>query len=186
MTATDPFMVDPFSTVVRLALLPFMPEETKIGICDNSIVFFQTSYTSWLLRNVWSLTKQGCSRHDLHHLRAPIERANSWYRTKAPEVLKSAAEGLRRLARVYRNHGNVRETICSMIKLLEEEEPGELELDPQIASLRNAWDDNEIGAVKQLFVLLKSQSSEYIVGAIKQFITGKEPKLLEIIRQPKA
>jgi hypothetical protein len=186
MAATDPFALDPFSTVARLGLLCFMDPQTKIGICENSLMFFDPSLISWMWRNYWNLVKQGCSRHDLFHLRLPLTRAVAWYKDTAPEVLDYAQRGLEQLSELYVVHGNVRETINSMVRLLSERDGVEAEdmsNKPNLRRLHEAWTLQEIEAVAHLFTLLKQEHSHYIVSAIHRFIEGKEPMLLDIIRE---
>ena len=50
--------------------------------------------------------------------------------------------------------------------------------------LRDAWSDSGVDAISHLFNLLKQEQSTYIVNTLEQFIHGKEPDLLEIIREP--
>lgn len=187
MAGVDPFSLDPLSSVVKLGLLCFMDPTTKIGICNNSIELFDPSLYSWLRRNYWSMTRQGCSRHDLFHLRVPLSRAISWYRDKSPVVLDYAAKGLRQLSELYNMHGNVRETLNAMIMLLDNRdrvEPEDISSKPSLQRLRDAWSDSEVDAISHLFNLLKQEQSIYIVNTVEQFIHGKEPELLEIIREP--
>lgn len=189
MAGVDPFSLDPFSSVVKLGLLSFMEDTTKIGICANSIVFFDPTLLSWIRRNYWSMLRQGCSRHELFHLRVPLTRAIAWYRDKAPTVFECAVGGLKQLSELYMAHGNVKETLNAMITLLEHRnavEAEDLANKPNLQRLRDAWSDSEVEAVSHLFLLLKKENptSTYIVGTVEQFIQGKEPDLLEIIREP--
>jgi hypothetical protein len=187
MTVSDPFSLDPFSTVCRLALLPYMDEGVKIGICDNSIQFFDASLMAWVRRNIMDWRKKGCSKHDLYHLRIPIERAIVWYKEMAPDVLNMASQGLERLATNYVGHGNVKETINSMVQLLKGQArvtPEDMTDKPSLRRLSGTWTKQEIEAVAQLFSLLKEEKSNYIVDCINEFIRGKEPELLAIIREP--
>ena len=187
MAGVDPFSLDPFSSIVRLGLLCFMDPSTKIGICNNSITLFDPSLLSWLRRNYWSMLREGCSRHELFHLRVPITRAIVWYREKAPSVLEYASRGLKQLSELYEAHGNVKETLNAMIALLDERdsaEPEDLSNKPNLQRLRDAWSDDEVQAIAHLFCILEKKQSEYIVTTIDQFILGKEPVLLDIIREP--
>ena len=72
-----------------------------------------------------------------------------------------------------------------MVRLLDERDSIEAEDmsdKPNLRRLHEAWTKQEIEAVAH-FSLLKEDHSQYIVSAIHRFIEGKEPSLLEIIRE---
>lgn len=183
----DPFSLDPFSTIARLALLPFMEQGVKIGICDNKIEFFDLSITAWVRRNYMDFFRRGCSKHDIFHLRVPVARAIQWYRDAAPGILALAADGLEKLAANYTQHGNVTVTVQSMVRLLrgQEEAPAEdASNKPLLLELRAEWSPEEIETMSGLFSLLRSKQSPHTVSCIITFLSGKEPNLLTIIRRP--
>ena len=83
-------------------------------------------------------------------------------------------------------HGNVRETLCSLVRLLGERdsiEEEDMADKPNLRRLHEAWTLQEIKAVAHLFTLLKQEHSHYIVSAIHRFIEGKQPMLIDIIRE---
>jgi len=183
----DPFSLDPFSTIARLALLPFMAQGVKIGICDNKIEFFDLGIAAWMRRNYMDFFRKGCSKHDIFHLRVPIARAIHWYRDSAPGILTLAAEGLERLAANYTQYGNVTVTVESMVRLLRghEEAPVEdISNKPLLRELQAEWSPQEIETMSGLFSLLRSKQSPHTVACVITFLSGKEPNLLSIIRRP--
>ena len=90
----DTFALDPFSSVARIALLPYMPRGVKIGIVDNAIRFYHPTLLDTVRRSIDSLRTTGCSKHSLFNLEVPFRRAVAWYAERAPDVLPMAREGL--------------------------------------------------------------------------------------------
>ena len=184
----DPLALDPFSLVVRLALLPFMEDGVKIGIVDNAVVYFQPNYWDIFWRTIRSLRNPGCTKHSLHKLHTPIERAIDWYHDDVPEVFALARRGLDRLAKTYGNDpnsGNVLATINAVIRMLDD--PSTVaEIDttsrPALERLRKMWDREELESISKDFDLLKS-GKLYIIESINSKIKGKEPDILLILRE---
>ena len=67
------FIIDPFTCMVRLAVLSFKPIGTKISVNDNKIAFCEPGLFQGPLR--WS---KGDNRDDLHNLFFPIKKAMLW------------------------------------------------------------------------------------------------------------
>jgi hypothetical protein len=181
------FALDPFSTVARIALLPYMDQGVKIGIYKNTIVFHQPTVADWLRRSALSWFTQGCTKHGLFHLRVPMERATLWYAEKVPSVFEMTREGLDRLESNYGGSGNVCETIASISRSIQHTNqivPEDMSNKPSLQRLKTSWSDQELEAICKLFTLLRKEKSAFIVECIEEFIRGKEPSLLDIIREP--
>ena len=71
---TKKVILDPMSTIVRLAILAFLPQGTKIGIYRNQIVFYPPDKLQGLSRFMY-----GDKRIDLYNLYQPIVLARKWY-----------------------------------------------------------------------------------------------------------
>src|SRR3990170_5313607 len=67
-------LLDPLTTLIRLSLLVYMPEGSKISIHNNCIFTQTPTIMQGTLR--WS---QGDKREDLHNLNDPVEAAAQWY-----------------------------------------------------------------------------------------------------------
>ena len=63
-------IIDPFSCIIKLSLLSYQTEGTKISINDNQIFFNQPSYGQGLIRYLY-----GDGREDLHNLFKPIQKS---------------------------------------------------------------------------------------------------------------
>lgn len=67
-------VLDPLTTVARLALLNFQEPGTKLGIDENKIVYYSPNMMQGLSRFIY-----GDKRGDLSNLVSPIQKAVRWY-----------------------------------------------------------------------------------------------------------
>ena len=68
------YIIEPLCCIIKLAILSFYNEGTKICIQNNTIEFSQPTILQGTLR--WS---SGDKREDLHHLHNPLVKAAEWY-----------------------------------------------------------------------------------------------------------
>jgi len=69
------YVIEPFCSIVKLAMLSYYPEGTKISIGNNTIQFVKPTVLQGTFR--WS---SGDKREDLHYLLRPIQKASEWYK----------------------------------------------------------------------------------------------------------
>lgn len=112
------FALDPFSTLVQLALLSFKDNGVKIGIVNNSIVFFENNWFDWSFRTARNFLYSGYSRECFFNFEEPIERAVEYY--DLPLLFELAYRGLDKLKGNYRDFksGNARKAIEATMKCL--------------------------------------------------------------------
>ena len=67
-------VLDPLTSIVRLAILSFKSKGTKISINNNKITFCEPNMWQGTLRLAF-----GDNREDLHNLYNPIVKATKWY-----------------------------------------------------------------------------------------------------------
>jgi hypothetical protein len=70
-------ILDPYTTLVRLAILSQLPPGTKIGIYKNQIVYYQPDSMQGIYRAF-----RGDKRGDLHNLYLPIKKCVEWYKNE--------------------------------------------------------------------------------------------------------
>lgn len=87
-------ILEPFSTIIRLALLVYFPRGTKITVKNNSIQYDKPGFFQGPIR--WS---KGNGREELHHLCKPIERYSKI--GKIPMLTNLAIRGIQRLQQSY-------------------------------------------------------------------------------------
>ena len=67
-------IIEPLSCLIKLSLLNFYPEGTKLNVQDNQLLFNEPTMYQGVIRYFYN---QG--REDLHNLFNPIDKAIEWY-----------------------------------------------------------------------------------------------------------
>ena len=114
-------ILDPFSCIIRLALLTFKHEGIKISISNNKISYHEPNFLQGTIR--WS---NGDNRNDLHNLFNPIIKSLEWFslqNKKINYIFKHSSLGVRKLMNSYNKNSVVyhslkhyAETIENMLK----------------------------------------------------------------------
>lgn len=73
------FIIDPLTTLCKVALLHFFPEKTKLAISHHVLCIQDYSCYQWIER-----MKNGDSRIDISHLNTPLIKAIHWYIIDSP------------------------------------------------------------------------------------------------------
>jgi len=108
-------IMDPVSCVVRICLLNYMPDNTKISFGNNRINFQEP----WLLQGAVRWVN-GAGRMDLHNLYHPLRKFREWSSSSFGEdadldILKDrCSKGLLRLRSSYTN---IDQSICHSLDL---------------------------------------------------------------------
>lgn len=74
------YIIDPLTSICKVALLHFMPEKTRLAISHHVLCIQDYSYYQWLER-----MKNGDSRIDISNLNTPFLKAIKWYILDNPE-----------------------------------------------------------------------------------------------------
>lgn len=110
-------IIDPFSCIIKLSLLSYQTEGTKISINDNQIFFNQPSYGQGLIRYLY-----GDGREDLHNLFKPIQKSVEWYKIPSLQdinyLFNRAILGLLTLKKSYGKYETIQHTIDYYITIL--------------------------------------------------------------------
>ena len=69
-------ILEPVCCILRIILLSYKPEGTKISIQNNSIQYNDPTFYQGIWRTIY-----GDNRDDIHNLYAPILKAFEWYDT---------------------------------------------------------------------------------------------------------
>jgi hypothetical protein len=67
-------IIDPFSCLVKLSLIKYLDEGTKVSIYQNRLNFNTPSYIQGIIRFMY-----GDNREDLHNILLPIQKCVEWY-----------------------------------------------------------------------------------------------------------
>jgi len=103
-------LLDPLSSIIRLSVLSFKPNGTKISINSNKISYQSPNIIQGSIR--WG---NGDTRDDLHNLCEPIEKAIEWYNVNnicINQIFQYALEGLVKLRKVYKSEDQSSNLVC--------------------------------------------------------------------------
>jgi hypothetical protein len=106
--------LDPLTTLIKLAILPFKPEGTKLSIDNNYIFFSENTVYQFAIR-----TYYGDSYNDLRDITKPLHKAVAWYfdDPKMKYLFENAINGLEKLKHTYGNTGKA-DAVQSYIDIL--------------------------------------------------------------------
>ncbi len=106
--------LDPMTTLIKLAILPFKPEGTKLSIDANYINYSENTILQSAVR-----TYLGDSYNDLRDLNKTLHKAVAWFYddTKLKYLFDNAILGLEKLKSTYGNTGKA-DAVQSYIDIL--------------------------------------------------------------------
>lgn len=189
-------VLDPLTTMIKLALLGFKPTGTKLAIDRNRIYFQEPT----ILQGVWRWV-YGNKRYELHHLLNPIIKAVKRYDINNPSVkriFQCAVVGLDRLKNSYNNDSslvnhsldlymsiinnvlipdkNRKDSIFNSVQ--EEEEPAR-----QISIFQNLWAEEEINLVSKMLEQIENakKDSRTYLDAVNTILCMKEERANELL-----
>lgn len=191
-------LLEPLSTIIRLCILNFDLEGTKIAIYNNRIFNQSPNFMQGTVR--WTY---GNKRNELHHLYRPIVMATNKYdidNNNIRIIFKYAIKGLDKLKKTYKKiDGTI---ICHSIDLYKETitrilNKKKLEISNQLKNdditnqlyqeFYNLWDNEQIEIIAKLLIksdkLNDSDDVLSYIKAIDSIIKRKELKSLELIHK---
>lgn len=202
-------ILDPLTTLVRLAALSYMEEGTKIGIHKNQIFYYPPYYFQWLFRSA-----SGDKRDDLTNLYKPIKKSVQWYgQIKSPEIkyiFSMAHKGLLKLIEMYKEEGikNQTELILENFDNIltgkhakiydsvspEEAEAIKKELEDENdnvihKTLRGLWGEVDISIVYGLLQKMEASGTEDAISttgcldSMEQFLRAKDVQVEKIVNK---
>lgn len=80
MAEDKTYIIDPLTSLCKVALLHFMPEKTKLAISHHILYIQGNTYYQWLERMI-----HHDSRIDISNLNLPFLKAIKWYIIDSPE-----------------------------------------------------------------------------------------------------
>ena len=110
-------IIDPFSCLVKLSLIRFLDEGTKVSINQNRLNFNSPGYIQGFIRFMY-----GDNREDLHNILLPLQKCVEWfYSENNPDMLymfNNAVLGLKFLKKSYSTYATIQHTIDYYIIIL--------------------------------------------------------------------
>jgi len=178
-------ILEPLSCVLKLSLLQYKPNGTKISVSTNSLHFDEPSLLQGMTRRMG-----GDSRQDLHNICNPIVKCLEWFPLSDPInafFYQECIKGLRTLKSSYESQSIVTHTLDHYIGLLEGKEvTEELEDNAVVSGLRNMWTGREILILKTMLEHILSLEDDvdrdmYLV-TLEHLLTIKEDKVNSYIQ----
>lgn len=184
-------ILDPLSTIIRLGILSFKPEGTKISIYGNRMTFHEPNYLQGLLR-----TFQGDNREDLHNLFKPIRKATEWYNAKDDPILdnlfKLSIQGLLNLKDSYQDGSTISYTLDHYIDTinarLSNSNPNLVEESEDVSllhqSLKNIWNRRTIEIINNLFLEIsskKDQNCQKLLDSVETILEMQDQQVVAIL-----
>lgn len=193
-------ILDPLTTMVKLAILGFKPIGTKLAI-DNNKIYFQDPT---VMQGFWRWA-YGNKRYELHHLLNPIIKAVKRYDVSNPAIkfiFQSSVVGLDKLKNSYNNGSSVvihsldlYTSIINSVLIVEKDETRQRsnsifhsvqedeEINNKLSIFQNLWLDDEINLVAKMLQQIegsKRESKTYL-DAVNTILSMKEDKANELI-----
>lgn len=190
-------LLEPLTTIIRLAALSFYPKGTKIAISNNKIYYQEPDNFQGIYRWV-----NGFKRDELHQLFRPITVCAKTYTNMEDEsiiiIFKYAIKGLNNLKKSYNNMSNI---VCHSLDLyinviknaigelshpLNSQELKVDELSNKLyVEFQDIWNQEQIDLIAKLLQEARSNKSEtpYLLKAIHSIIEIKEKKVINIIEK---
>ena len=201
---TDKQLLDPLSSIIRLALLAYKEKHTKISISHNKIYFQPPNIMQGTMR--WT---NGDGRDDLKNLCHTIEIALLWYdpnnNKNIQNIFKMSIKGLNKLKDAYTVQGSkvsnsnlVCHSILHYTDLIERklssliDDKDEKNISPAITEeykyFKNLWKDGEIEIINNLFILIndkRNNDEEYVyaINAIEAILQEKDDIIKKILHK---
>ncbi len=184
-------ILEPLCTLVKLILLSYKPDGTKISIYNNSIQFHEPSVIQGFLR-IWT----GDCREDLHNLYNPIIKALEYSDRENPKhifMLKKCIDGLNIILKVYDINTIINHTLLHYINIIEKyidlnvlDKSIIIKSSPLIDGLKTFWNEKEIDLIYELLNHIDDKNDlekNVYLKNVEDIITFKEKEVSDYIYQ---
>ena len=182
-------ILEPLCTLVKLILLSYKPDGTKISIYNNSIQFHEPSVIQGFLR-IWT----GDCREDLHNLYNPIIKILEYSDRENPKhifMLRKCIEGLNIILKVYDNNTIINHTLLHYINIIDKyidlnvlDNSLQNKISPLIEGLKKFWNEKEIDLIYDLLNHINDKNNlekNVYLKNIEDIITFKEKEVYDYI-----
>jgi hypothetical protein len=174
--------LEPITTLIKLAILNYKVEGTKLSIQNNSIFLQEPCYYQGVLRYLYS-----DSRNDLIKIEQPIKEGLDWISKNAKSedmdfILKKSISGLLKLSRSYQEDVNTYKTILSISQIIQNFVYDEiLTTNNMIDNIDRVWKEKkEFTYIKNTFTEIETILKKYRVTDLNEMYNKINTELYPI------
>ena len=178
-------ILEPFSCILKLIILQYKKEGTKISVSNNSILYCEPTFTQGVIRSL-----NGDCREDLHNLYHPLLKCVEWYSEKDPHFkffYQECIKGIFLLKNVYDKNTTIHHTLNHYIDILRNNnsiDTTDEKYNPIIDKLQEMWSQGEIKTMYDLLMLIKNnKNKEIYIQALEDIVSAKEKIINNYIHQ---
>jgi hypothetical protein len=190
-------IIDPLSCLIKLSILRFYPEKTKISIADNMITIVDPG----MLQGAYRFIK-GDDREDLHNLYVPLIKSIEWFwndnNTEIKNLFDFAISGLENLKSSYPINSVISHTLDLYIYHLTTKKTknfqnndikyNNTDTNNEIHDfVKQLWSHREIHIIIELLLeydktFKENKNEKHILSSILELTAAKELKLKEFLK----
>ena len=180
-------ILEPICCILRILLLKYKEEGTKISISNNSIQYNLPGLTQGIMRNI-----SGDTREDLHNLYNPLLKLFEWYPPKDEKnnihryLYRESLIGITMLLKSYEKGTIIHHTLQHYKKIINDtfdfKEINKIETieSPLLNNLRDIWKKDELYIIYKMLKLIDDMKDEeksvYLLN-IHNILDMKEKKI---------
>lgn len=171
---TKQFILEPMTTILKISLLQWFPEGTKLSVIENSLYYNEPSLIQGV-RRTWG----GDSRQDLHNLYNPILKCLEWYPRDNPRYSLFYSQcqlGLEALRSSYTKQSLINHTIDHYIGLLGGKEYEVIEDTSVTQKLREFWTEDELTIAETMMKLTMNKDHHEMYHSLFQTMLQEKEK----------
>lgn len=161
--------LEPLTTLIKLAILNYKKEGTKISIYNNSLFLQEPSYYQGIVRYCYN-----DSRNDLLKLELPIQQGLNWFAKNSNNkddidyILKKSISGLLKLSKSYQEDSKIYKDILELSQIIQNFVYEELLTSNSLLEhIDKVWKDkNEFSYIKNIFEDIDKYLKEHKISDI--------------------
>ena len=177
-------ILDPMSCLIRLCLLQYKPEGTKLAVEQNRVSYQEPGLAQPVFRS-W----RGDCREDLHNLRNPLLQCLEWYPTENSVhqfLYDECRKGLMILKKAYSTESTIHHTITHYLSIIDgeiatEKKQGE---NPLVNHLKSLWSMADIRVIHDLLQIIAEHTvdRDSYIRSVCEIVSQKEHHTHEYIQ----
>jgi len=185
-------ILEPMSSIMRMILLNYKVEGTKISIYNNSISYNEPSYYQGIVRNY-----NGDTREDLHNLYNPFMKSFEWYSVEEERnkyFYTLCKDGLNKLINSYDKDSIISHTLKHYSKMFDDilsqkeiEKVEEIKESPLLNEFKSIWKNDELDIIFRILKFIniceKTDEKNNYIKIIEDIVNLKEKQIEQYINK---